>query len=113
MYDKNASGSIDVNEFQQLFSAINQWKAVFQGYDKDKSGTIEQSELTQGNGYVYNPRTFENGDGFFGSNGNKYVSLFFAIYHLFLSMQIKQNNKKQTPIYFSVTLRNCFILKNH
>ena len=64
MYDKNASGSIDVNEFQQLFSAINQWKAVFQGYDKDKSGTIEQSELTQGNGYVYNPRTFENGDGF-------------------------------------------------
>ena len=49
MYDKNASGSIDVNEFQQLFSSINQWKGVFQGYDKDKSGTIEQSELSQGN----------------------------------------------------------------
>ena len=48
MYDKNASGSIDVNEFQLLFSAINQWKGVFQGYDKDKSGTIEQSELSQG-----------------------------------------------------------------
>ena len=48
MYDKNASGSIDVNEFQQLFSAINQWKGVFQGYDKDRSGTIEQSELSQG-----------------------------------------------------------------
>ena len=93
MYDKNASGSIDVNEFQQLFSAINQWKAVFQGYDKDKSGTIEQSELTQGNGYVNNPRTFENGDGFFRSNGNKYVSSMFAIYHLFLSIQINQNNR--------------------
>ena len=49
MYDKNASGSIDVNEFQQLFSSINQWKAVFQGYDKDKSGSIDQSELSQGN----------------------------------------------------------------
>ena len=49
MYDKNASGSIDVTEFQQLFNAINQWKGVFQGYDKDKSGSIEQSELTQGN----------------------------------------------------------------
>merc|ERR1712020_29847 len=48
MYDKNASGSIDVNEFQLLFSAINQWKGVFQGYDKDKSGSIEQSELSQG-----------------------------------------------------------------
>merc|ERR1711862_893079 len=58
MYDKNASGSIDVNEFQQLFSAINQWKAVFQGYDKDKSGTIEQSELTQAfqqMGYRFTP----------------------------------------------------------
>ena len=68
MYDKNASGSIDVNEFQQLFSAINQWKAVFQGYDKDKSGTIEQSELTQGNGYVNNFRTLECGDGLIASN---------------------------------------------
>ncbi len=52
MYDKNASGSIDVSEFQQLFNAINQWKGVFQGYDKDKSGSIEQAELTQGNQYV-------------------------------------------------------------
>ena len=49
MYDKNASGSIDVNEFQQLFGSINQWKAIFQGYDTDKSGSIEQAELTQGN----------------------------------------------------------------
>merc|ERR1711874_929005 len=57
MYDKNASGSIDVNEFQQLFNAINQWKSVFQGYDKDKSGSIEQSELTQGNPYVIYPST--------------------------------------------------------
>ena len=49
MYDKNASGSIDVNEFQQLFNSINQWKGVFEGYDTDKSGSIEQSELTKGN----------------------------------------------------------------
>jgi len=63
MYDKNASGSIDVNEFQQLFSAINQWKAVFQGYDKDKSGTIEQSELTQAfqqMGYRFTPTFVQN-----------------------------------------------------
>ena len=74
MYDKNASGSIDVNEFQQLFSAINQWKAVFQGYDKDKSGTIEQSELTQGKGYVINLRTFEYGDGLKASNEKQVFS---------------------------------------
>ena len=78
MYDKNASGSIDVNEFQQLFSAINQWKAVFQGYDKDKSGTIEQSELTQGNGYVNSFRTFETGDGLNRTN-RKHISLYFGV----------------------------------
>jgi len=63
MYDKNASGSIDVNEFQQLFNAINQWKGVFQGYDKDKSGTIEQSELTQAfqqMGYRFTPTFVQN-----------------------------------------------------
>jgi len=63
MYDKNASGSIDVNEFQQLFSSINQWKAVFQGYDKDKSGTIEQSELSQAfqqMGYRFTPTFVQN-----------------------------------------------------
>ena len=78
MYDKNASGSIDVNEFQQLFSAINQWKGVFQGYDKDKSGTIEQSELTQGNGYVNSYRTFENGDGLNPTN-QKHFKLYFGV----------------------------------
>ena len=48
MFDQNASGSIDVNEFQQLFNSINQWRAIFESYDEDRSGTIEQSELSQG-----------------------------------------------------------------
>ncbi len=43
------SGTIDLNEFQQLFSYINQWKGVFQNFDKDRSGKIEQAELMQGN----------------------------------------------------------------
>jgi len=63
MYDKNASGSIDVSEFQQLFNAINQWKGVFQGYDKDKSGCIEQAELTQAfqqMGYRFTPTFVQN-----------------------------------------------------
>ena len=49
MFDKNASGTIDLNEFQQLFNYINQWKGVFQSFDKDRSGKIEQQELMQGN----------------------------------------------------------------
>ena len=83
MYDKNASGSIDVNEFQQLFSAINQWKGVFQGYDKDKSGTIEQSELTQGKGYVINLRTLECGDGLMASNEKQVFSWLCSVGTLF------------------------------
>ena len=30
------------------FQSINQWKTVFESYDKDRSGKIELSELTQG-----------------------------------------------------------------
>ena len=86
MYDKNASGSIDVNEFQQLFSAINQWKAVFQGYDKDKSGTIEQSELTQGKGYVINLRTLEWGDGLMASNEILVFFMALLSWYTFFSM---------------------------
>ncbi len=48
MYDKDKTGTIDVNEFQQLFESINQWKGVFEGYDSDRSGRIEQNELIQG-----------------------------------------------------------------
>merc|ERR1711981_713171 len=45
------------------FKYINQWKATFQGYDKDKSGTIEQSELTQAfqqMGYRFTPTFVQN-----------------------------------------------------
>lgn len=58
MYDKNGSGCIDVYEFQELFGAINQWKLVFESYDRDQSGTIEQAELTQAlqqMGYTFSP----------------------------------------------------------
>ena len=49
MFDKDGSGTIGLNEFQQLFDYINQWKATFQGFDRDASGKIEQAELEKGN----------------------------------------------------------------
>ena len=45
MYDQNSSGSIDLKEFQHLFDSINEWKSVFEGYDKDQSRTIDHLEL--------------------------------------------------------------------
>ena len=34
-----------MKEFQQLWAYINQWKGVFDRYDKDRSGNIDANEL--------------------------------------------------------------------
>jgi len=85
MYDRDNSGSIDLNEFQDLFGAINQWKAVFQSCDKGKSGTIEQDELIQAfqeMGYRFAPAFAQNVMAKFG-NRNKRLSLDnFIIVHV-------------------------------
>jgi len=47
MYDSNKSGTIDVNEFEKLFASINQWKAMFEGLDRDRSGRLEEGEVNQ------------------------------------------------------------------
>lgn len=48
MFDNDATGTIDVYEFEKLYNYINQWLQVFKTYDKDGSGHIEENELTQG-----------------------------------------------------------------
>lgn len=63
IFDKDNSGMIDVNEFQQLFNYINQWKGIFEGIDQDKSGRIEQNELIQAfqqMGYRFSPQFVQN-----------------------------------------------------
>ncbi|XP_055379714.1 peflin [Condylostylus longicornis] len=47
MFDTDASGTIDVQEFEKLFNYINQWLQVFKTYDRDQSGHIEEQELSQ------------------------------------------------------------------
>lgn len=37
-----------MNEFQQLWQYITQWKGVFERYDKDRSGNIDVQELLTG-----------------------------------------------------------------
>ena len=46
MFDANKSGTIDVNEFGQLFSYVQQWRGIFMGFDKDRSGSIEAGEFS-------------------------------------------------------------------
>lgn len=47
MFDKDHSGTIDINEFQLLYNYINQWIATFRSFDRDHSGNIEEAELAQ------------------------------------------------------------------
>merc|ERR1719308_795547 len=63
MFDSNLAGTIDVNEFGKLFQYINQWKAMFEGYDRDRSGQIDQGEFTQAlqqMGYRFSPQFVQN-----------------------------------------------------
>ena len=49
IFDHDNNGTIDLNEFQQLWHYINQWKGVFDRYDRDRSGNIDAHELFTGN----------------------------------------------------------------
>lgn len=45
IFDRDQSGTINFQEFQQLWQYINQWKGAFDRYDQDRSGAIEGHEL--------------------------------------------------------------------
>ncbi|XP_047510160.1 peflin isoform X1 [Pieris napi] len=52
MFDKDRSGHINLEEFDKLYTYINQWLAVFKTYDTDQSGHIDQPELSQALGQM-------------------------------------------------------------
>ena len=63
MFDRDKSGQINVQEFASLFNYINQWKALFESIDRDRSGFIEHAELTQAfqqMGYRFTPTFIQN-----------------------------------------------------
>ncbi|EDO42846.1 predicted protein, partial [Nematostella vectensis] len=45
LFDHDQSGTINFQEFQQLWSYIQQWKGSFDRYDTDRSGNISGQEL--------------------------------------------------------------------
>ncbi|XP_027720337.1 peflin [Vombatus ursinus] len=47
MFDKTKTGRIDLFGFSALWTFIQQWKNLFQQYDRDHSGSISYSELQQ------------------------------------------------------------------
>lgn len=52
MFDKDRSGHINLEEFDKLYTYINQWLTVFKTYDLDQSGCIDEEELSKGKSTV-------------------------------------------------------------
>ncbi|XP_018556998.1 peflin [Lates calcarifer] len=47
MFDKTRSGRIDMFGFSALWDFMQRWRALFQQYDRDRSGSISGTELHQ------------------------------------------------------------------
>ncbi|XP_028040982.1 peflin isoform X4 [Bombyx mandarina] len=47
MFDKDRNGQINLDEFDKLYTYVNQWLAVFKTYDTDQSGFIDEGELSK------------------------------------------------------------------
>lgn len=45
MFDRDQSGTINFQEFGSLWKYIQEWQTTFRSYDRDNSGSIDQSEL--------------------------------------------------------------------
>lgn len=62
MMDADRSGKLGFDEFQDLWNSIDTWKMVFIRFDKDKSGTLDSSELREAltsSGFKVNHKTLQ------------------------------------------------------
>ncbi|MGD1807391.1 EF-hand domain-containing protein [Dapis sp. BLCC M126] len=46
-FDRDESGKIGVEEFQELLNKLREWKGVFAKYDRDKSNSMDVYELRE------------------------------------------------------------------
>lgn len=74
MFDRTRTGRMDVFGFSALWGFLQQWRALFQQYDRDRSGTISGTELHQAlgqMGYNLSPQFTETLVGRFAVRGGR------------------------------------------
>ncbi|XP_056154440.1 peflin [Lampris incognitus] len=74
MFDKTRSGRMDVFGFSALWDFMQQWRNLFQHYDRDRSGCISGAELHQAlaqMGYNLSPQFTETLVGHFTLQGGR------------------------------------------
>lgn len=47
MFDRSKSGRMDLFGFSALWTYLQQWKGLFQQFDRDRSGSINSNEMQQ------------------------------------------------------------------
>ncbi|TSK31422.1 Peflin [Bagarius yarrelli] len=63
MFDKTKTGRIDLFGFSALWQFLQQWRAIFHQFDRDRSGSINSNELHQALsqlGYNLSPQFIQN-----------------------------------------------------
>ncbi|XP_047006439.1 peflin isoform X2 [Ictalurus punctatus] len=63
MFDKTKTGRIDIYGFSALWVFLQQWRAIFHQFDRDRSGSINSNELHQALsqlGYNLSPQFIQN-----------------------------------------------------
>ncbi len=48
MFDRDNNGTINFQEFGNLWKYITDWQKTFRTYDRDNSGSIDKNELQSG-----------------------------------------------------------------
>ncbi|KAM9782591.1 sorcin-like [Neosynchiropus ocellatus] len=87
--DRNFSGDMDFNEFQQMWNVVNEAKAKFMSMDKDRSGTLAVAELQQAIsslGYSLSSLAFHCIAKRYGENGliafDDFISIIIKLNHV-------------------------------
>lgn len=94
LLDANKNGTLDFNEFRELWNMLNQWKGHFTAMDRDRSGFIDEAELTravQSMGYRLSPQVIHVMALRYSNNSNKRIN-FDAFVACCLRMRIFTNS---------------------